>query len=688
MKTSMIKPAAYAGAFALSLLASSIQAETQQSPGTEPQRFIVQLNDTHFSALTAQNVSPEALELAKIELLNQTALTVDAEVIRSLPSVNAMALMLDADQKAALDANPNVAFVEVDPKRYLMAESEPYGIGMVQADQVSDSMSGNRKVCIMDTGYERGHEDLPNTGITGDDGYGSNDTGNWFQDGNGHGTHVAGTIAGLGGNNRGVVGVNPSGLLGLHIVKVFDDSGSWAYGSDLVAAVNQCVNAGSNVISMSLGGGGSSNAERQAFANAKSRGVLSIAAAGNDGNSTKSYPASYNDVVSVAAVDSSGNKASFSQYNDQVEIAAPGVGVNSTYINGGYRALSGTSMATPHVSGVAALIWSYYPSCSADKVRQAMNETAQDRGAAGRDNQFGYGIVKAKDALTKLGLLCEGDIDQKPVAKFTATVNGKSVSFVNESTDDKGITAFMWKFGDGNTSTQETPRHTYASDGKYTIELTVTDTKGQKGSTSNVVNIGGPVDPTCAAPWSAATSYKVDDEVSYKGYKYKATWWSTGAQPDVYTNVWKKLSVCNGSGGSAPIADFGVTASDLTVTLTDKSTDDKGVVSYDWSFGDGGVSVQKNPVYTYQKSGTYTIRLSVKDAEGKTGVKTKSVTVTVGGNTGGCNGVSAWQSGAIYLTGDTVSYNGSKFSARWWTQGEEPGTTGQWGVWKSEGSCQ
>ncbi|MCW8997700.1 MAG: S8 family serine peptidase, partial [Kangiellaceae bacterium] len=150
----------------------------------------------------------------------------------------------------------------------------------------------------MDTGYSLGHEDLPSgSNVTGDDNDGNgNDTGNWYEDGHGHGTHVSGTIAAVGNNGTGVVGVNPSGNLNLHMVKVFNNSGSWAYGSDLVIAVDQCRAAGAKVISMSLGGSLSSNAEQAAFDDAAAAGVLSIAAAGNDGNSSHSYPASYDAV--------------------------------------------------------------------------------------------------------------------------------------------------------------------------------------------------------------------------------------------------------------------------------------------------------------------------------------------------------------------------------------------------------
>ncbi len=339
-----------------------------------------------------------------------------------------------------LRKNADIEYIEIDPKRYLMAESTPYGISMVQANQVSDALTGNMTVCITDTGYSLGHEDLPSSGVTGDDNNGlGGDTGNWYEDGHGHGTHVSGTIAGIGNNGVGVVGVNPSGNLKLHMVKVFNNAGSWGYGSDMAVAVDQCINAGAKVISMSLGGGGSSSAEQAAFDNAAAAGVLSIAAAGNDGNSSMSYPASYDSVMSVAAVDSSGNKASFSQYNSQVEIAAPGVGVMSTLPGNTYAAWNGTSMATPHVAGVAALVWSHYPSCTSAQIRQAMNKSAEDKGSAGRDNSYGHGIVKAKAMYDMLASGCDvGPIDPPPPPPPPGELTkGVTVSNLTANTGDE-----------------------------------------------------------------------------------------------------------------------------------------------------------------------------------------------------------------------------------------------------------
>lgn len=347
---------------------------------------------------------------------------------RSMGRMNAVAAELTSAQVQQLQSSGMIEYIEVDPKRAVfepmatditpMAESTPYGITMVQSDQVSDSNIGSMKVCITDTGYDGDHEDLRSyqgSGISGDDNDGNgNDTGNWYQDGHGHGTHVAGTISAIGGNGIGVVGVSSSDLVGLHIVKVFNNSGNWGYGSDMIAAVGQCVDAGSNVVSMSLGGSGSSASEQAAFDDAYNNNVLLIAASGNDGTSSGndafSYPASYDSVMSVAAIDSSKSVASWSQKNSQVEIAAPGVSVNSTLPDNSYAAWSGTSMATPHVSAVAALVWSHFQNCTAAQMRNALNASAEDLGSSGWDQSYGNGLVLAKDAydyLSEFG--CDGD---------------------------------------------------------------------------------------------------------------------------------------------------------------------------------------------------------------------------------------------------------------------------------------
>lgn len=297
-------------------------------------------------------------------------------------------------------------------------EEVPYGITMVRAADAiakgADMDTTLQKVCVVDTGYDLGHEDLPNAnehGVTGYNAYPGE--GKWHTDGNSHGTHCAGTIGAIGSNELGVVGVNPDPTkFSFHIGKGLTDSGTGS-NAGVMAAVNSCVDAGARVISMSLGGGSYSHEDDAVFKNLyEEKRVLIIAAAGNDGNADMSYPASYPHVVSVAAVDGNENVAYFSQANAQVEIAGPGVDVRSTVPDDTYDTYSGTSMATPHVAGVAALVWSYFPSCSNHQIRGALLRTARDKGEAGCDATYGHGIVDAAAAFDLLLTGCDKGEDE------------------------------------------------------------------------------------------------------------------------------------------------------------------------------------------------------------------------------------------------------------------------------------
>jgi subtilisin family serine protease len=246
-------------------------------------------------------------------------------------------------------------------------------------------------ICIIDSGFAGlNHPDLQGVFATAADPSQSNN----YWDTCDHGTHVAGTIVAE-NNNVGVLGVFPGASI--LVVKVFNWNGSkcaWTYSSSLVAAANYCANRGAKIISMSLGGNVSVASERIALASLRSRGILIIAAAGNNGSMEYNYPASYSSVISVGAVDKNNNKADFSQWNDMVDIAAPGVAVLSTVPYGQYKYMSGTSMATPHVSGVAFLLWNKYPRCTADQIQAALLSTSLDLGKQGKDVYFGVGLVQ------------------------------------------------------------------------------------------------------------------------------------------------------------------------------------------------------------------------------------------------------------------------------------------------------
>jgi serine protease len=457
-------------------------------------------------------------------MVRNMVLDAGGQVHFEFDSIHTIAVSLSGRWADRLAQDPNVVLVEPDPVRYLDAQIVPYGIDAVQAPAVwAEGHTGDGvTVCIIDTGFGAHHEDLQGLSV---DGYSQVDD-EWFFDGYGHGTHVAGTITAV-DNELGVIGVSP-GQVDLFIVKIFDNAGEWVpqtRASNLMAAAQTCADNGAKIISMSMGGSSKALPEEKTFDALYEQGVLSIAAAGNGGDDKDHYPASYASVVSVAAIDSTYTVADFSQFNNQTELAAPGVGVLSTVpyvpnsflfvgdeaypglpmeyspygeatgpladggmclttgewegmvvlcergdasfydkvmnvqnsggvaaviynnepdlfsgtlgkkgdyivaislsqqdgqaalaylgqeatvdsappiVGSSYEAWNGTSMATPHVSGVAALLWSANPAWTNLQIREAMAMTALDLGDEGWDPHYGYGLVQAYDALQLL----------------------------------------------------------------------------------------------------------------------------------------------------------------------------------------------------------------------------------------------------------------------------------------------
>lgn len=512
------------------------------------------------------------------------------------------------DEVKGLMNNPHVQLIEADQKRKLMSafsddsgnpmleQLTPYSVYQSQADQVAFNANAGMKVCVIDSGLDRSNPDFVWNNITGDNDSG---TGNWDEHGGPHGTHVAGTI-GAADNNIGVVGMAPG--VDMHIVKVFNADG-WGYSSDLAHAADKCTQAGANIISMSLGGGGANSTEENAFKAFTEAGGLVVAAAGNDGNNVRSYPAGYSSVMMVGGNDNNNGRYTESQYpsctvttgrgkkqtttTDEtvcVEITAGGVDVLSTYpadmatnsivsadgqafassamenagnasgstyymgtaeatdsgANGNiciidrgaisfhdkvlncensggigaiiinneagmlyatlgdtnstsipaagaafedraallaassadvsigtsdYGLMTGTSMATPAVSGIAALVWSNHNNCTGTEIREALKATAMDSGATGHDVYFGHGIAQAKaanDYLTANG--CDGGVTPPPSGDISLTTSGYRA---------KGKNKVDLSWSGASTSSVDiyrngTLRTTTSNDGAYT----------------------------------------------------------------------------------------------------------------------------------------------------------------------------------------------------------------------------
>ena len=254
--------------------------------------------------------------------------------------------------------------------------------------------TGGARIGIVDTGIDQTHPELSGKVAACADGLGGVVVDGECTDDSLHGTHVAGTIAAKANNATGVAGVDFNATL--LICKALRGGAGVGLTSDVANCITWAHAHGAKVISMSLGGGESTTlqqAVRGAWENGGANGSVLVAAAGNDGNSTVSYPAGYAEVVSVAATDQNDAKASFSNTNADVEVAAPGVDILSTIPGGQYARLSGTSMATPHASGVTGVLWQLFPTDTAAGIRSKLDAAVDDIGPAGRDQSFGFGRV-------------------------------------------------------------------------------------------------------------------------------------------------------------------------------------------------------------------------------------------------------------------------------------------------------
>lgn len=278
----------------------------------------------------------------------------------------------------------------------------PWGIDRIDAEKAwTITNADNIKVAIIDTGIELFHPDLKDN-IKG--GYNAISPERSANDDNGHGTHVSGTVAEL-NNGIGAVGVGPQ--IDLYAVKVLNRNGSgWL--SDIIEGIDWSIANGMQVINMSLGTNSDIQSFHDAIARAYAARIVQVAAAGNDGAAVN-YPAAYPEVIAVSATDSSNALASWSSRGPEIDLAAPGVNIYSAYKGQTYRTLSGTSMAAPHVTGTVALVLSMPSVCDTDlngscsplEVKQRLQATAKDLGLIGPDQQFGYGLVQAYNAISQ-----------------------------------------------------------------------------------------------------------------------------------------------------------------------------------------------------------------------------------------------------------------------------------------------
>jgi serine protease len=521
--------------------------------------------------------------------------------------------------------NPNVEYAEPNfiAHAFMVPNDEYYGyqwhMGQISMEQAWDITSGHLSVivAVIDTGvafedYTEPGVPIGNSGkFTGGavfslapdlsdtnfvPGYDFVNDDDHPNDDEGHGTHVAGTIAQSTDNGIGVAGVayNTS----IMPIKVLDSSGSGTY-SDIADGIYFAANNGAKIINMSLGGSIGSITLENALAHAYNNGVIIVCASGNDGSpTTVSYPAAYDAYcIAVGATRYDETIAYYSNGGSSLDLAAPGGDINvdqnlDGYVDGvlqqtfgndpsdfGYWFYQGTSMAAPHVSGVAALLIYYGVASTPDEVREALQSTAMDRGAEGWDPDYGWGIVNAYAALNY-----NAEPNSPPIADAGGPYSGTediSMSFDGSSSSDlDGDTlTYMWDFGDGSTGTGVNPTHTYTGGGIYEVSLVVNDGKQNSIPATTTADIAEVNDPPVA-----------------------------DAGPDKTAGV---NSAVNFDGSNSYDSDG-------------------SIIIYAWDFGDGSTGTGITLNHTYSSAGEYTVTLTVTDdgIPGLTDTDTAVITVT------------------------------------------------------------
>ncbi len=460
-----------------------------------------------------------------------------------------------------------------------------------------DTGSNNVVVGVIDTGVDYNHPELASqmwtnpaetangldddgNGIV-DDIYGKdcrNNDGNPMDD-NEHGTHVAGTIGAAANNGIGVAGVNWD--VSIMALKFLSSSGS-GYTSDAIECIDYAISKGADLTSNSWGGGGFSTALSDAINRARAADQLFLAAAGNSGANTDSsphYPSSYThaNIISVAASTSSDGLASFSNYGaTSVDLAAPGVGILSTVPGGGYESWNGTSMATPHVAGAAALLLSEYPGSSYVTLRDKIFENV-DPIAAFSGKMVTGGRLNVAEAIVPP--------DDAPVVTALSPPSGSthtgvtSVALSATATDNIGVTKVEFfvdnasvgvdtTAGDGWTATWNLSGVT---DGSHTLKAVATDTIGQTGSRSHSVTVDNIDDPPQVAITSPAANSTVagsvvlqasasDDRDAITSVQFRVDGATVGTDTSAsggWTYTWNSATVNDGLHNLTAVASTG-----------------------------------------------------------------------------------------------------------------------------------
>lgn len=333
----------------------------------------------------------------------QTIARTGAMVVTSTARVDTATLLKQ------LQADPNVVYAELNCVETTLedAPNDP-DFGKQYAPQITQAPKGwainagnpDVLVAVVDTGIDYKHPDLAAKLVKGYNVIAGNDQ---VTDGHGHGTHCTGIAGALTNNGVGMAGIAPNNKF--FGVKVLSDEGSGTT-ADVCNGIIKAADMGAKVISMSLGGSGGQQAKQDAVNYALGKDVAVVAAMGNNGQEVKMFPGACDGVISVGSTDQADKRSSFSNFGAWISVTAPGTKIWSTLPTGSsqmgsmYGMASGTSMATPAVAGLAALVRSQFPSLTQTQVKARIEATADDIGPKGFDKEYGHGRINVYKALS------------------------------------------------------------------------------------------------------------------------------------------------------------------------------------------------------------------------------------------------------------------------------------------------
>ena len=395
--------------------------ETSQS---ESFQVVISLAPEVDVAKVAQDIGAEVvrrgpLNYATLELKEDRDLLQVLEALKNTPGI----LGAEENYRHTITATPDSGL----PKDPLFQKQWSMVSGNVVGAWDMGATGQGVTIAIVDTGIALNHPDLMDNLIPGYNAITESEVLGANKDNNGHGTHVAG-IAAAERNDVGIVGVAYQAKI--MPIKAMTSSGE-GFDDAIAAGIVWAADHGAQIINLSMGSEKGSDILRQAVAYAYNKGCLLVAAAGNydseaEGNPGVSYPASDPRVLAITATDKNNKVATYSATGSEVDLAAPGESIYSTWwdkVDGpGYNHDSGTSMAAPFVAGEAALIWSQHLDWSRDQVIQALEAGVRDLGSPGRDNDYGYGLVDVKLALSNANQTLETSTSPATLNEFGGIV--------------------------------------------------------------------------------------------------------------------------------------------------------------------------------------------------------------------------------------------------------------------------